>query len=110
MPKIPVRAALLCLPLAFVPGLCSAAEMTQPPAPAAPPALSVADDTCGMRAAIRFRGKQDSPALRTDLATAVGHRRIRWIRPGVRITDDMQPDRLNVIFNDKNRLATVRCG
>lgn len=44
------------------------------------------------------------------LARTVGHDRMRVIRPGAVITQDLRGDRLNLIVDDKGKLLTARCG
>ncbi|MGV3510657.1 MAG: I78 family peptidase inhibitor [Novosphingobium sp.] len=67
-------------------------------------------DTCGQQAAQRLVGSVFTPQSRTALSKAVGHDRIRVIRPGSVITQDLRTDRLNLIVDESGRLLTARCG
>ncbi|WP_246465496.1 I78 family peptidase inhibitor [Novosphingobium jiangmenense] len=80
--------------------------------PAAPPARAEppSQDTCGQGPAKRLLGTVVTPQARTTLVRAVGHDRIRVIRPGSIITQDLRSDRLNLIVDDSGRLLTARCG
>lgn len=67
-------------------------------------------DTCGQRAALRLVGTVFTPQARSGLARAVGHDRMRVIRPGSVITQDLRNDRLNLIVDETGILLTARCG
>ena len=78
---------------------------TSTPIPAdAPPAA------CGADKAAKFVGKNATPDVRAQVIEAVGHSRIRWIRPGDAVTMDFSEGRLNVDLNAADRITGVRCG
>lgn len=103
--------------LSLLAGQANAAgdEMSRRPAAQSPRAAGTtadqaAPDTCGQRAALRLVGTLFTPQARTMLARTVGHDRMRVIRPGAVITQDLRGDRLNLIVDDKGKLLTARCG
>ncbi|OYX64896.1 MAG: hypothetical protein B7Y89_01285 [Novosphingobium sp. 32-60-15] len=83
-------------------------EMSQRPSPPKPGTR--APDSCGSQVISRFVGADAEPAVRKAVATAVGHERIRWIKPGTVITQDFQENRLNVILDQTGQILTMRCG
>ncbi|HQS95313.1 I78 family peptidase inhibitor [Novosphingobium sp. 17-62-19] len=89
----------------------SGADLAQPPAsPTATSSAASAPDTCNMRQAKRFTGIVYKRQVHEDLARAILHNRIRLIRPGSVITQDMRPDRINLILDDAGKIMTIRCG
>jgi len=91
----------------------SGADIARPPASPAATATATATaarDTCNMRQARRFTGVVYNAKVREDLARAILHHRIRLIRPGSVITQDLRPDRINLILNDAGKIMTIRCG
>lgn len=79
-------------------------------AASAAPDGGTATDPCGATLALRLMGTPDTPALRERLKRALGHDRIRFIHPGDVVTQDLRPDRLNVMIGDDGRIGTARCG
>jgi Peptidase inhibitor I78 family len=63
-----------------------------------------------MRQARRFTGVVYKAQVRENLARAIHHNRIRLIRPGSVITQDLRPDRMNLILDDAGKIMTIRCG
>lgn len=76
----------------------------------APEAGTGAATACGTTAADAFIGRRDTPALRAELARAVGHGRIRWLAPNSAATMDYRQDRLNVDLDAGGVVVRVRCG
>ncbi|MBK8629638.1 MAG: hypothetical protein IPN84_05380 [Sphingomonadales bacterium] len=35
---------------------------------------------------------------------------VRWVRPGQAVTLDYRTDRLNIMLDDKDRIASLSCG
>ncbi|MBA4354930.1 MAG: hypothetical protein C0409_09575 [Novosphingobium sp.] len=110
MYKSSIGAAFLCA--TFVPQTAVHAADDMSRRPSAPkPAAPVKDaDLCGMQNVSRYVGVNAAAPVRSAVATAVGHDRIRWIKPGSAVTQDYRPDRLNVILDDAGRVMTMRCG
>lgn len=109
--------------LALAAGLSACQRHADPPAPdtaminataalVEPATASAAadDDGCPTDAAQQFVGKPDGASLRSALAQAAGAHPVRWITPGAAVTQDYQPDRLNVIIGDDGRVQSLRCG
>ena len=65
---------------------------------------------CGEDKAGSFIGAIATPATRKVIQSAAGHRQIRWIAPGQAITLDFDQARLNVILDENNKIAAMRCG
>lgn len=108
---IAVTAASACIGMP-VQGLSamSGADLARPPASTATPNPAPARDTCNLRQARRFTGVAYKQQVHEDLARAILHNRIRLIRPGAVITQDMRPDRINLILDDAGKIMTIRCG
>lgn len=66
--------------------------------------------SCPTKAAQRFVGQPDGTALRAALAEVARPHPVRWITPGVAVTQDFRSDRLNVILDDDGRILLLRCG
>lgn len=67
-------------------------------------------DACKAAAAGDAIGRKDTPALRAEVASAVGHSRIRWLAPNSAATMDWRPDRLNVDIDAGGVVVRARCG
>lgn len=67
-------------------------------------------NACGTGPAEAFVGRKDTPEMRSELARAIGHARIRWLPPGSVMTMDYRPDRLNVDLDAGGVITRVRCG
>lgn len=113
MPRLPIYMAALSL----LAGRTFAAtdEMTSRPTAQNPRAgrdttAPPGPDACGQRVAMRLVGKMVTPQSRTELSRSVGHDRIRVVRPGAVITQELRNDRLNLIVDETGRLLTARCG
>lgn len=78
-------------------------------ASAAAPGAPV-DDFCHAHRALSFAGQTDTPALRKKIRQIVGARTVRWVRPGNAVTHDLDPARLNVLFDESGKVMTARCG
>jgi len=50
------------------------------------------------------------PLLRKAIESAAGHAPVRWIAPGQPVTLDFNPARLNIILDERNEIAAMRCG
>lgn len=67
-------------------------------------------EACPIGIAQNMIGQPDLPALRDALARSVAPHPLRWVRPGVPVTQDYVADRLNVIVGDTGRIEALRCG
>lgn len=113
MPRFPIYMAAISL--IAVPALAATEEMTpRPTAQNSRVGRSAPDmagpDSCGQRDALRLVGTMVTPQSRIGLSRSVGHDRIRVIRPGTVITQELRNDRLNLIVDETGRLLTARCG
>ena len=106
------RLTLLTVTLCLNGGHALAAGKDMAPRPTAPSVRSRANpaDTCGQQAAQRLFGTVFTPQSRIALSKAIGHDRIRVIRPGSVIAHDLRGDRLNLIIDESGHLLTARCG
>lgn len=68
------------------------------------------DRACGADKAARFVGRKATPAVRAEVAAAVGERPIRWIGPGDVVTMDFSETRLNMMLDDGGTITAARCG
>ena len=73
-----------------------------PERPAVPPADQ---DTCGAAPYARLIG-QDATALERELIL----RQVRVIRPGMAVTMDFRPERINFDIDENDRIARIFCG
>jgi hypothetical protein len=90
------------------------ASPTQAP-PASESAVPSSEETaeitpCGSENLARFVGAMATPAVRKAIESAAGQAPVRWIAPGQAITLDFNPARLNVMLDERNTIATMRCG
>jgi hypothetical protein len=81
-----------------------------PPSAIASDAGTVEATPCGSEKVARFTGAIATPAVRKAIAALVGRTPIRWIAPGQPITLDFSGTRLNVMVDDRNKIAAMRCG
>ncbi len=73
---------------------------TTPPAPVA----------CSATALTGYNGKTATPDLLATLKSTSGARLVRTIDPGMMVTMDYRPDRLNVQLHEARRITALRCG
>ncbi|WP_295530220.1 I78 family peptidase inhibitor [Novosphingobium sp. Chol11] len=66
--------------------------------------------SCGTDKVARFIGAVAVPLLRKAIESAAGHAPVRWIAPGQPVTLDFNPARLNIILDERNEIAAMRCG
>ncbi|MGW8190895.1 I78 family peptidase inhibitor [uncultured Sphingomonas sp.] len=89
-------------------GACTTTQQTAgDPAPAAPELPGGACETTALAALV---GKSFTPALEADARARAKARTVRAIRPGMAVTMDFRPDRLNIDIDEKNMVAGFRCG
>ena len=88
--------------LGFLP-LCAAC-----PSPLA--AEAIVPDTCSFALTARFIGARAVPEVRRTIEQVARPHPVRWITPGLAITLDQKPERLNVIIDEEGRIAVMRCG
>lgn len=70
-----------------------------------------ADDACGASKVAPWIGQRATVPVRTAAAEAAGAASDRWIYPDSVVTQDFQPDRLNVIMeNGSDKILSARCG
>lgn len=69
-----------------------------------------ADADCPTSAASRFVGQPDGAALRSTVTEAARPHPVRWITPGIAVTQDYRADRLNVIIGEDGKVQSLRCG
>ncbi|MEH3039262.1 MAG: I78 family peptidase inhibitor [Sphingomonas paucimobilis] len=94
--------------IALALGACTTTQQTAgDPAPATPGLPAGACDTTALAALV---GKPFTPALETDAKARAKAQTVRAIRPGMAVTMDFRPDRLNIDIDDKNVVTGFRCG
>ena len=67
-------------------------------------------DECGASLVQSFIGIRANTTLRQEIATRSGARDIRWIDPGMAVTMDFRPDRLNAELDQDGVITVMRCG
>lgn len=77
------------------------------PKPVHPPGGSA--DECGAARLGAYLGKTADEQTTAAIRAAVGHDRIRVIRPGMAVTMDYRADRLNVDVGENGRIRRVYC-
>ena len=93
---------------AMVLGACTTTQQTAgDPAPAAPELPAGACDTTALAALV---GRPFTPALEADAKARAKAQTVRAIRPGMAVTMDFRPDRLNIDIDDRNVVTAFRCG
>lgn len=106
------RAALVAAPLACLLAACSPARGPVP-APGNPPPTIIGDSvegSCDDKAAASFIGRSADAATVSGAKQAAGARGVRVIRPGMAVTMDHRPGRLNLHLDDRGRITRITCG
>ncbi|PEQ11089.1 hypothetical protein B2G71_18800 [Novosphingobium sp. PC22D] len=92
-------------------------QIDKTPVPEAPMEPGTVTDpqssSCGAPQVKGFIGQVDSPDIRAKITEAVGDKApggVRFVLPGEATTDDMRPDRLNVMIDTINIVRDLRCG
>lgn len=65
---------------------------------------------CDAEAGQQFVGQMLDDALSDKAKAATGARNVRVIRPGMAVTMDYRPDRLNIDLDEDGRVTRVHCG
>jgi hypothetical protein len=65
---------------------------------------------CNAARAQGLIGRAATSQLGTEAVRLTGARDVRWIAPGMAVTMDYRPDRLNIETDAQNRVRTIRCG
>lgn len=68
------------------------------------------DDQCGTSLIGSFVGLRANDAVREEVASRSGAPTIRWIEPGMAVTQDFRPDRLNAMLDQDGVVTEFRCG
>ncbi len=71
------------------------------------PALT---DSCDTSVLAGLVGKPFTAAVEAEAKKQSGLTNVRVIRPGMAVTMDFRPDRLNIDINEKNIVTGFRCG
>ena len=71
--------------------------------------LGIRPDACGADHARAFLHRPATRVVRAQVRRAVGHDRIRWIRPGEPVIQDLRANRLNMQLDRRGRIAVVDC-
>lgn len=71
---------------------------------------ALAGDTCDTSNLAALVGKPFSAALEAEAKKQSGLTTVRVIRPGMAVTMDFRPDRLNIDLDEKNVVTGFRCG
>lgn len=71
--------------------------------------LGIVASACRADRVREFVRQPATPAVRARVRRLVGHDRIRWIRPGEPVIQDLRADRLNMQLDKRGRIAIVDC-
>ena len=66
--------------------------------------------TCNAAKAKKLVGRKRSPAVEAQALRLTGAGSVRWIRPGMMVTMDYRPDRLNLRVDGKGKILSANCG
>lgn len=87
----------------------SAGEVPDQPVRPLPPRRPMADN-CGASKVQSFIGQlADAPTRRTVASTS-GAASVRWLEPGMMVTMDYRPDRLNAHLGGNGKIGSFKCG
>ena len=89
----------VCSPL----GVC-------PSDPLPEPAPRAADDTCGASVVEPAVFREADAQMRSFVERVSGAASVRWIEPGMPVTKDLRPDRLNMDLDLNNNIVRAYCG
>jgi len=103
-------AAISCAALLSLAPAKAASDMAQRPTAPKPASPGKSGDSCGAQMNTQHLRATATPAVRAAIVSAIGHDRIRWIKPGAALTSDYRPDRLNIILDEAGTILTMRCG
>jgi hypothetical protein len=78
------------------------------PEPGADPAPAI--DACGAAKLSAYRDQPFAGETRARIEGAIGHNRIRVIRPSDAVTMDFRADRLNIEIGANGRIERLHCG
>lgn len=67
-------------------------------------------DSCGLGSIADLVGKAVTETTADDAGKRSGARAVRVIRPGMIVTMDFRPDRLNIDVDEKGIVTNLRCG
>lgn len=79
------------------------------PQPAVPPAPGL-DGSCRATGLERFIGQAATSELAVEAQRESGARSIRWKAPGMAITMDYNPSRLNIAIDSAQKVTGFDCG
>lgn len=108
-PRVP---ALIPPPATGAGASASLARRVPEPSPTQPgarPSPDLASAECGADTLGQYVNQLYTDDMLTKIRAAVGHERIRVIRPGDAVTMDYRPDRLNVEIDEDGRVRRVHC-
>lgn len=88
--------------------LTGCAMTTSENEPATPP--EVGEAACNIDALSGLVGQPGTSELAADAMAKSGARSVRWIRPGMAVTMDFRPDRLNIELDDSSNVVKFGCG
>lgn len=102
-----MRCAMMLFPIAAALALTACQPQSAPARSSDVPPVS--GDGCGAQRLASWMGKSDTPTARNAIARDSGASSIRWLTPGMAVTMDYRPDRLNVHIDDRGRYTGFDC-
>lgn len=95
---------------AIVALFATAACAPMPPSGAGSPPPAGADGECNAEPAGWAIGRAVDQALTNRVIQDTGSRHARVIKPGMAVTEDFRPDRVNIDVNQRGAVTGIRCG
>jgi uncharacterized protein involved in type VI secretion and phage assembly len=83
---------------------------TTSPSNEAPGSAVDGEGGCDAAAAQGVVGRQRSEAAGAEALRLSGAATLRWIEPGMMVTMDYRPDRLNIELDEAGKITRLRCG
>jgi hypothetical protein len=90
--------------------LIAALALSLPACATTPAEGALEPGTCNAAAARALVGRPATEALITQAQRLTGARRARSIRPGMMVTMDYSPDRLNIHIGPDDKVERFACG
>lgn len=80
-----------------------------PPAVSEAPEPAAPTTACNATPIEALLGQRYTPIVQADAQRRSGARTVRVIRPGMAVTMDYRPDRLNIQLDEAGNVAQLRC-
>jgi hypothetical protein len=97
--------------IAFLAGLITMTiSCAPPPPPEGEPPMSPSPASCDASKAQSLLGQAATSELAAEAQRLTGADTVRWLRPDQIVTMEYREGRLNIVIDEANRVAAIRCG